>query len=82
MIRTQISFEEQQYATLVERAQDLGVSMAALVREAVDDKLRSSDQDRLRIKRRALSVVGRYRGSGEPVSEEHDRFLDEAYGDW
>jgi hypothetical protein len=82
MIRTQISFEEEQYEALQAAARRDGVSMAALVRDAVEDKLRAQDADRERIKRRALSVIGKYRGSGEPVSQDHDRYLEEAYTDW
>lgn len=82
MIRTQISFDEDQFELLQARARDAGVSMAAFVRDAVDDKLREDAADRERITRRALSVVGKYRGTGEPVGRDHDRYLDEAFGDW
>lgn len=80
MIRTQISFEEEQYEALQQRARREGVSMAAFVREAVGDKLQEGREERERIKRRALSMVGMFRGTGENVSEDHDRYLDEAYG--
>lgn len=56
--------------------------MAAIVREAVDAKLQEREDERERIKRRALSVIGMFRGTGENVSGDHDRHLDEAYGDW
>lgn len=83
MIRTQISFDEKQYAELLARARERGVSMAAFVRDAVDDKLRAEGAERDRIKRRALTVIGiAHGGRGEKVSEDHDRYLDEAYGDW
>lgn len=83
MIRTQISFDEAQYTALQSRARQEGVSMASFVREAVDAKLRQDDEERERIKRRALSVIGIARGTpGEPVGRDHDRYLDEAYGDW
>ncbi|HET8777365.1 MAG TPA: CopG family transcriptional regulator [Candidatus Limnocylindria bacterium] len=82
MIRTQISFDEEQYEALQAAAEREGVSMAALVRDAVDEKLRQRDEERERKKRRALSVIGMFRGTGENVSEDHDRYLDEAYGDW
>lgn len=83
MIRTQISFEKEQYARLQAHAAEAGVSMAALVREAVADKIGNDDDERDRIKRRALSVVGiGHGGADERIGEEHDRYLDEAYGDW
>lgn len=83
MIRTQISFDEEQYAKLQARARAEGVSMAALVRDAVDAKLGAEDQVRRRVVRRALSVIGIARGGqAANVSEDHDRYLDEAYGEW
>ena len=81
MIRTQVSFDEEQYSALQRRADERGISMAALVREAVEDKL--ADRDRERLNRLALSAIGIVRGKpGENISEDHDRYLDEAYGDW
>ena len=83
MIRTQVSFDETQYETLQAAARRDGVSMAAFVRGAVEEKLRGQDEERERIKRRALSVIGIARGGrGDNASEDHDRYLDEAYGDW
>jgi hypothetical protein len=53
------------------------------VRGAVEEKLRGQDEERERIKRRALSVIGIARGGrGDNASEDHDRYLDEAYSDW
>lgn len=82
VIRTQISFEPEQFDQMQTRARESGISMAALVREAVDEKLARSDAERERIKRRALSVIGTFHGNGEDVSEDHDRYLDEVYGEW
>lgn len=83
MIRTQISFEEEQYEALQRRAREQRVSMAALVREAVSDKLADRDRDLKRLNRLALSAVGIVRGSpGERIGADHDRYLDEAYGEW
>ncbi|MCC6618063.1 MAG: CopG family transcriptional regulator [Chloroflexi bacterium] len=82
MIRTQISFEPGQFDELQAAARGSGISMAALVRQAVGEKLARSGAERERIKRRALSSIGMLHGGGENVSEEHDRYLDEAYGTW
>lgn len=83
MIRTQISFDEDQYEELQAAARRDGVSMAALVRDAVGERLRERNEERERVKRRALAVIGiAHGGKGEDVSEDHDRYLDEAYGDW
>ncbi|MEO7332430.1 MAG: CopG family transcriptional regulator [Gemmatimonadales bacterium] len=79
MIRTQISFDDQQYRALLDAARERGVSMAALVREAVEEKL--GDRERERRNRMALSVIGAVRGQpGEAIGRDHDRYLDEAYG--
>ena len=81
MIRTQVSFDIEQYSALQRRAHERGISMAALVREAVEDKL--ADRDRERLNQLALSAVGVVSGKpDENISEDHDRYLDEAYGDW
>ena len=55
--------------------------MARLVREAVDAiLLREEAAGRWED---LFSVVGKYvDASGEPVGREHDRYLDEAFGDW
>jgi len=81
MIRTQVSFGEKQYSALQLRAHERGMSMAALVREAVEDKL--ADGERARRNRTALSAIGVVRGKhGERIGQDHDRYLDEAYGGW
>lgn len=81
MIRTQVSFDESQYEALKDRARERGVSMSALVREAVTDKL--ADPDRERLNRLARSAIGILRGPpGERIGADHDRYLDEAYGAW
>lgn len=81
MNRTQIQFERGQYERLKELAARRGVSMARLVREAVDAiLLRHARQDRWED---LFSVIGKHADeSGDPVSREHDLYLDEAYGDW
>ncbi|MGH8924282.1 MAG: ribbon-helix-helix domain-containing protein [Acidimicrobiia bacterium] len=77
MIRTQVQLDEKQVKALRRIAADRGVSMAALVRESVDHLLESQrwgqDWDR------AMEVVGKHRGSGERIAEEHDRYLEETF---
>ncbi len=83
MIRTQISFDADQFEDLQRGARDAGVSMAAYVRQAVDAKLAAHRGERDRLNALALSAVGRLRGGlGERVGADHDRYLDEAYGEW
>jgi hypothetical protein len=82
MERLQIQMTSAQADRLREQARQRGVSVAALVREAVDAAFR----DALRIPSpaerwmRSRAAVGRY-GSGkpDPVSDRHDEYLDEIY---
>jgi hypothetical protein len=56
-----------------------GVSMAELVRQSVDQLLKENEQaERWR---RALAVVGSFRGGPGDVSTNHDKYLDEAYAE-
>lgn len=77
MERTQISLDDGQLAALRERARERGVSIAALVREAVDALLRG--EERGDDATRSLAAVGRYASQPDDVAREHDRFLDAAY---
>jgi Arc/MetJ-type ribon-helix-helix transcriptional regulator len=80
MVRTQIQLTEEQAAAVKRIAAQRGVSMAAVIRDAVDEIL---DGDERRAQwERALSVVGSASGGGGNVSEEHDRYLEEAFLDW
>jgi len=78
MIRMQIQLTEAQAAALRQRANARHVSMAAVVREAVDREL-AADGGKQAAWARALAVVGRYRGDPANVSVEHDAYQDEAY---
>lgn len=79
----QIQFDEDQARELKRVAEERGVSVAALTREAVG-RLLSERGELTRAERRALALdaMGRFAGDGSPVAVEHDRYLDEAYGDW
>lgn len=81
MTRTQVQFERGQYERLKELATRRGVSMAQLVREAVEQILaRYQTRDRWDD---LFSVVGKHVDeNGGNVGRDHDRYLDEAYGDW
>jgi len=78
MIRTQIQFTEQQLTELRRLARDRESSVAAVVRDAVDRELaRRESLDEAW--KRALAVVGRYRGGGGNVARDHDEYLADAY---
>lgn len=80
MVRTQIQLTEAQARALKRLAAERGVSIAALIREAVDRLVHGGDPDA--VWRRALAVIGRYSAGPGNVSEDHDRHLEEAYFDW
>ena len=84
MIRTQIQLEENQYRVLKELSAQYQVSVAELVREAVDMLLQtkreagiSADERR----RRAIAAAGRYHSDLSDLAENHDLYLVQAYGD-
>lgn len=77
MVRTQIQLTDDQARELKRLAAQRQVSMATLVREAVDQLL-SADERAARWER-ALAAVGRFRSDGSDVSTNHDGYLDDAY---
>lgn len=71
MHRTQISLEDAQYQALVRESRRRGMSISALIRDLVDARLpaqatRASALDQ---------ITGIAAGTGEPVGQEHNRYL-------
>ena len=82
MVRMQIQFTEEQRRELRYQARKRGISISALVREAVDRELRRRESHD-EAWDRALAVIGKYRGGPHyNVAENHDEYLAEAYKDW
>ena len=79
MIRTQIQLTEDQASALKQLAGEQGVSMAELIRRGAERVIEEGGRRERR--RRALAVLGRYRDEASDVAANHDRYLDEAYGD-
>ena len=80
MVRTQIQLSEEQARTLKDMAAKYDVSMAELIRQAVDDWLRSTETvDREERKRRAIAAAGRFHSEVSDLSTAHDRYLAEAF---
>ena len=81
MIRTQIQLTEEQTARVKRIARARGVSMATVIREAVE----RLDDDAHRAEEKAwdrfAGLVGAFRGGPGNVSEEHDAELAYAYED-
>jgi hypothetical protein len=77
MVRMQVQFTERQVAELREQSARTGLSLAALVRAAVDSSLEQrSARGRWE---RALSVVGTFESGSADVSESHDREVARAF---
>lgn len=77
MVRTQIQLTEEQAKRLKRLAAAKGVSIAALIREAVDRQLLvSSDNAKWE---RALAVVGAFHSGKSDIGKEHDRYLAEDF---
>lgn len=82
MVRTQIQLTEEQSRILKRMAFERGVSMAELIRQSVDLFIRSAGElTPEQMRQRALSVVGIASSGVSDFGREHDRYLDEAYGD-
>jgi hypothetical protein len=78
MIRTQIQLTDEQTRRLKSLAAERGVSVAELIREAVDRHLfmRITPAGR---RERAIASVGGFHSGLTDVSERHDEDLAEAY---
>ena len=77
MDRTQISLTSAQARRLRRLGRQRGMSMAALIREAIDRTYGVADEDQRW--RRALDSVGGFRSDRSDISEHHDDALADAY---
>jgi hypothetical protein len=83
MMRVQVQLTPGQHRRLRQRARRLGVSVAEVVRRAVDVELASSETDSAEDRaRRALAVCGKYTDPRGPsdMARNHDAALADAYG--
>jgi len=80
MRRMQIQLTDDQLTRLRDLAAAQGRSMADVIRESVDRYVRSERPiDREELKQRALAAIGKFRSDKRDVSENHDRYLAQAY---
>jgi hypothetical protein len=80
MVRTQIQLEERQVADLKRIAIRKHVSMAEVIRLAVDRYTASPEAGNLaERKARALAAAGKFRSGVGDISTRHDDYLAEAY---
>ncbi len=82
MIRTQVQLTEDQHRRLRRIAADEGVSMAEIVRRALENALAQRDRSLEDRYRAAADLVGRFRDREEvdDLSSNHDRYLEDAFG--
>jgi len=82
MVRTQIQLTEEQAEEVKRIARTRRVSVAKVIREAVDNVIRSGAgvvtdaEDR---RNRALNAVGKFSSGKRDISKKHDRYLSEAF---
>lgn len=80
MVRTQIQLTEEQARTLKRLALSRHLSVAELIRQAVDSLIKSGTAIDIEERRkRALGIVGRFSSGKRDVSREHDKYLSEAF---
>jgi predicted DNA-binding ribbon-helix-helix protein len=76
MIRTQVQLTDEQARTLRRVAAERGVSMAALIRELVEEGLHAPATGRTA---RARGAIGRFASGANAVSRDHDAELERAF---
>ena len=77
MVRMQIQFTQQESDALRSEASRRKISVSALVREAVDERLAagSTAPTRDELVRRSLAAVGRFRSGTGDISTRHDEYF-------
>lgn len=79
MVRTQIQLTEVQASTLKRLARSRQLSMAELIRQAVDNLIETSTMGNIDdMRKKALEAVGRFGSGKRDISKEHDKYLAEA----
>ena len=80
MVQTQIQLSEEQMAALEELARKRHLSLSDLIRESVDNLLRSAAGfPTLEQKQRALAVAGRFKSGLGDLAKRHDDYVAEAF---
>lgn len=81
MVRTQIQLTEEQARILKALARKRDVSMSELIRQSVDRLIHAANEPTQAERvERLLSAAGKYASNVSDLSENHDRYLAEAYG--
>lgn len=81
MVRTQIQLTEEQISLLKKKASNQHISVAELIRRAIDMLINSGGViDTEERQRRAISVAGSFHSGVSDLSTKHDRYLAEEFG--
>jgi len=80
MVRTQIQLTEEQAKKVKRIAARRGVPMAEVIRDAVEEVIRSNRHGVREEKRKqAVEILGKFRSGKRDVSKKHDAYLSEAF---
>lgn len=81
MVRTQIQLTEEQVMALKKIALSRHLSIAEIIRQAVDTVIRTNTiVDVEERRKRAIDIVGRFSSGKRDISRKHDTYLVEAFG--
>ena len=81
MVRTQIQLTEEQVKALKKIALSRHLSIAEIIRQAVDIVIRTNTMVDIEERRkRAIDIVGRFSSGKRDISRKHDTYLAEAFG--
>ncbi|MFH1703713.1 MAG: ribbon-helix-helix protein, CopG family [Nitrospirota bacterium] len=82
MVRTQIQLTEEQAKAVKKIARARHLSVAELIRQAVDNLIKASTLiDVEERRKRAIDAAGRFRSGLRDLSTEHDKYLEEAFSE-
>ena len=80
MVRTQIQLTEDQSKALKKIAQSRHLSVAEIIRKAVDTVIKSNTVVNAEERhKRAMEIVGKFSSGKRDVSKKHDLYLTEVY---
>jgi hypothetical protein len=79
MVRTQILLTEEQAETLRRRSRRENVSIAELVRRAIEAFARTEPPGDREVRARAIRAAGRFASGSRQTSTHHDEVLAEAF---
>ena len=81
MVRTQIQLTEEQVKALKIMSLSRHLSVAEIIRQAVDTIIRTNTMVDIEERRKmAIDIVGRFSSGKRDISRKHDTYLAEAFG--